>query len=143
MYNKCKENSSHSRQLLLSVLTLVKNHGKKYIVKFDYYFPNKKTITGRGRDDAQVSNHVYLAFSFLSKLNSILLIKQSELLTLRLSRLNCYMNLLRKSLRMHPNTRTKRTIRKWQSTTMVLARQLKKWKNTSAKKAFLKGKYAF
>lgn len=44
---------------------------------------------------------------------------------------------------MHPNTRTKRAIRKWQSTTMVLALQLKKWKNTSAKKAFLKGKYAF
>ena len=130
------ENSSHLRQLLLSVLTLVKNHGKKYIVKFDYYFTNKKkTITGRGRDDAQVSNHVYLALSFLSKLNSILLIKQSELLTLRLSRLNCYMNLLRKLLRMHPNTRMKRAIRKWQSTTMVLAQQLKKWKNTSAKKS--------
>lgn len=42
---------------------------------------------------------------------------------------------------MHPNTRMKRAIRKWQSTTMVMAQQLKKWKNTSAKKAFLKGKY--
>lgn len=28
MYHKCRENSSHLRQLLLSVLTLVKNHGK-------------------------------------------------------------------------------------------------------------------
>ena len=133
---------------MLSVLTLVKNHGKKYIVKFDYYFPNKK-ITGRGKDDAQVSNHVYLALSFLSKLNSILLIKQSELPALRLSRLNRYMNLLRKSLCLHPKTRTERAISKLQSTTTVLAlfvsRQLKKLKNTSkntsAKKAFLKGKY--
>lgn len=28
MYHKCRENSSRLRQLLLSVLTLVKNHGK-------------------------------------------------------------------------------------------------------------------
>ena len=44
-------------------------------------------------------------------------------------------HLLRKSLCLHPNTRTESAIRRLQSTTTVLAlsvsRQLKKWKNTS------------